>query len=696
LPLVKGEAFCFLFYFFYKSFCVSVIVDFVLSPINFFKIMIAGKNLFILSVLFLILVQVKLPAQNIDSLYNIANSNSKNIETIRALNKLAWYYFYRNPDSAMILNSEAISLSKELHSNFGLGLSYYFLGSYLTGQMKLDEALDYLSRSYELVKHANDIKIIGDIYTSIGMNYLYRSEFDSCIFYNKKAIEYTRLNNIRGLYSSNNNIAVAYMNQSYYNLATDYLLKALGYVEQLGDANSLYNIYINLASTFLEMGDTEEGLKYLNKMDVNNKDISNKRIFGFMFAIYAYAYTKQEKYEEAIVNQAKDPLGLNDVYVNLSTNFLALNNQDSTWYYIQKGLATIQNQDVPMTKAQLLINLGEYYQKQKQYEKAAECYKNAIEISTKANYLQARKEANQKLAEMYETTGQPDLAIIYYKKFQQNKDSLLNEEKQRQIAQLNIKFETEKKEKENQILSYENKMIQLEVVKRKKQNLIIGITSIILVLVLIIIILSINLKRKKEQHQSKIKQLKAKDEERNLLAKKLHDEIKNDLIGFSVKLKKINEPELSLEIEKTANQLRDLSHRLITHDFKKRSFEDQVKDLLADNINENLFIYHNNLTGINWKAVPDNTKRTLFLVIREAVYNIKKHSQANKATIDFGQKNNKISVTISDNGIGFDQNEVKYGQGLRNIETRVNTLNGKIKIFSQKKKGTKLFIQLMA
>jgi signal transduction histidine kinase len=439
-------------------------------------------------------------------------------------------------------------------------------------------------------------------------------------------------------------------------------------------------------------------------MDINNEKITDKRIFGYMFTIYAYAYTKQEEYKKAIeynykaieaFNQAKDPRGINDIYVNLSTNYLALDNQDSVWHYIQKGLTAIQHQNAPMTNAQLLINLGEYYQNHGQYSKAGESYRNAIEISKKINHLQSQKEANQKLAEMYEELHKPGLALSYFKAFQQTKDSLLNEEKQRQIAQINIKYETEKIEQENQLLINKNKMIQLEVEKRNRQNLIIGITSINLLLISGLIILLINLKRKKEQQESKIGQLKAKDEERNVIAKKLHDEIKNDLIGFRDKLIKINEPELSNEIEKTTNQLRQISHELVTYDFEKRPFEEQIKDLLADNIDENLYINYNNLMDINWKQISDSTKKTLFLVIREAVYNIRKHSQANEAKIDFVKNNKKISVTISDNGIGFDQDDNKPGLGLRNIITRVNTLNGEVKILSQKKKGTKLFIQMM-
>ncbi len=660
---------------------------------------------FILIALFVFNGNIKLSAQNIDSLYRIINKETQDTATVRALNALSWEYLFRSPDTASMFIEQAIELSKKLDNDFSLGLSYMTLGTQLTAQTKLEEGKTYLLKSLELVKNSNDTKLLGQLNLLIGLNFLYAGNNDSCIFYNQKANKYyTIINSTQGLYSTNNNIGVAYLNQSYYELATGHFIAALKYIEQLDNENELYNVYINIASAFLETGNIDEGLKYLHKMDVENENITDKRILGYMIAIYALYYTEQNQYNKAIAYNLKAiksfelvkiQLGVYDAYHNLVENYLALGKLDSARYYIQTGLKAIQNDNAGLSKAQMLFMRGEYFLKLKDYPKAIRSFTKAVDGAKEVNHLKTQKEAYQKLAEVYELLHKPDLALDFFKNYQEIKDSLMNEDKQKQIAQINIKYETEKIEQENKLLVVEKEMALLEVEKRKKQNLIIAISSISLLLVLALAISIISLRRKKEQHEAKINELKAKDEERNMIADKLHDGIKYDLSKISKDLKKSGQFELGDNIEEVAMQIRELSHELKTIKFEERAFEDQIKDLISDNISEDLSIKHNNLSGIDWKVISDNTKKTLYLVVREAVCNISKHSGADEAKINFSGDKNKVSVTITDNGIGFNQDDYSPGLGLRNMEARVNMLNGEVKITSQKNKGTKLFIQMM-
>ena len=69
-----------------------------------------------------------------------------------------------------------------------------------------------------------------------------------------------------------------------------------------------------------------------------------------------------------------------------------------------------------------------------------------------------------------------------------------------------------------------------------------------------------------------------------------------------------------------------------------------------------------------------------------------KHSQASRASLKLGIKDDLIELVIEDNGVGFDAANNKVGNGLKNIQSRVQELKGKIKIETAKNEGTKIQI----
>ena len=85
-------------------------------------------------------------------------------------------------------------------------------------------------------------------------------------------------------------------------------------------------------------------------------------------------------------------------------------------------------------------------------------------------------------------------------------------------------------------------------------------------------------------------------------------------------------------------------------------------------------------------------RRNLFLVIKEALHNTAKHSQANKAKITFAYKEDTIHLTISDDGIGFQNDKNQFGNGLKNIRLRIEEMGGTIEVKGDK--GVEYLIKL--
>ena len=91
--------------------------------------------------------------------------------------------------------------------------------------------------------------------------------------------------------------------------------------------------------------------------------------------------------------------------------------------------------------------------------------------------------------------------------------------------------------------------------------------------------------------------------------------------------------------------------------------------------------------------LPMDYGRNVMMICKEALTNILKHSQATSASIDAGiVSGNKVRIIITDNGKGFDEKTIEFGNGLHNIRQRVDAVNGMIEIESEQGSGTQIIL----
>ncbi len=209
-----------------------------------------------------------------------------------------------------------------------------------------------------------------------------------------------------------------------------------------------------------------------------------------------------------------------------------------------------------------------------------------------------------------------------------------------------------------------------------------------------------------EEKETKIKlEQKNKElaiiEERNRIARELHDSVAQNLFGISLNLETLEQilttnpqqapqiiEQLQDMVEEVQTEMRLMIYELKPLTFQERSFLEAVNNLL------NLFEkrYNLNLTfNANQQEVEFNqqVKLNLYRIIQEALHNIVQHAQAEKVEVKL-QVADKIKLIIADDGIGFDQEEVNSQNkfGLANIKERAAAINGEVTINSQPQEGT--------
>jgi signal transduction histidine kinase len=140
--------------------------------------------------------------------------------------------------------------------------------------------------------------------------------------------------------------------------------------------------------------------------------------------------------------------------------------------------------------------------------------------------------------------------------------------------------------------------------------------------------------------------------------------------------------------------VRNLSHQLSSESFEKVFFKDQVINLVSDFFDPNFRIKIQEIDDVKWQKVNNFIKRTLFLAIREGVQNAKQHAEASTVVLNFKETKKAVFLTVSDNGKGFDITSKKVGIGLKNMQERIEEINGSFTIDSVLQKGTKINIEI--
>lgn len=353
--------------------------------------------------------------------------------------------------------------------------------------------------------------------------------------------------------------------------------------------------------------------------------------------------------------------------------------------------------------------LGDLFFAEKKYEDAIENYTKSLEMSQKYGFNNLLLHNYKMVSQCYEFSNNASMALQSFKKHIFYKDSILNIETNEKIAELEVKFETNEKEKllikkENEVKNFRNKL------------LIVSILALFIGLLGALIYRQQKFKNKQQEQEFQLKNAIAKIETQNKLQKQrltisrdLHDNIGAQLtfIISSIDNIKYAFPIKDLNLDKKLNKISDFTKATILElrdtiwamNSNEITFEDLHSRILnfvekAQNATENIqfkFIIDPNLEKIKLSSVMG---MNLYRTIQEAVNNAIKHASAKNITIEINSDTDYIKILISDDGIGFEENLINKGNGLLNMEKRIEEINGSIHFGKNENGGTHIEIQI--
>ncbi|NJC95678.1 MAG: sensor histidine kinase [Anaerolineae bacterium] len=217
----------------------------------------------------------------------------------------------------------------------------------------------------------------------------------------------------------------------------------------------------------------------------------------------------------------------------------------------------------------------------------------------------------------------------------------------------------------------------------------------------------------RDQNQQLVDELKATQErlkelavveERNRLARDLHDSVKQQVFAISMQLSAartaLSEADKAYrsvtEAERLAQQagteLTSLINALRPPALERRSLPDAVRGHVEEWSRQNPIEVNMDIDPMI--RTTEQVEQALFRVLQEALANVARHSRADKVNVELKSKNDVVELTIEDNGIGFDARQIAKGIGLASMQERLVAVNGKADVESERSKGTRVIARV--
>ncbi len=207
------------------------------------------------------------------------------------------------------------------------------------------------------------------------------------------------------------------------------------------------------------------------------------------------------------------------------------------------------------------------------------------------------------------------------------------------------------------------------------------------------------------EHQKELlkNEIKAIDKERERLARDLHDEIGALLSYISMNLSSIQELQTIEKVKSSINEskknlddsiqkVRQISHSLLPPTLDLFGLKAAIEEFI-NSLSSEIIIDFRSL--LNLEDIPKSKTLHLYRLIMEFTNNSIKHAKCSQINIHFSEAASQFKVILSDNGKGFDYETAikKGGMGLKNMESRLNSLEAKYNIYSNNQ-GTRIEIYL--
>lgn len=630
-----------------------------------------------------------------DSLWRVFEKSKADTNRVHVYIQLGQQYETNNPDSALLLYEQALKLSQQLNYTRGI-ISYYTNATYVYNILgNYDTALILNLKSVEIARAFGDPERLAACLGNVGATYISLRQHEKALEYQLQIIPlYEKLNNQIKLSTLYSNLSYTYSNIKQYKKAIEYGEMSLRIGRQIKNDYSITTTLVNLSTVYILIGEVQRAVNALDEARAIAKRTNNQ---------YALLITSLN------LGDANIKLGnfnkLESYFDEALTLANKLGDQESVVIALRgKGLDNFYKKKI--VEAELFVN-------------------QSLQLAMANNMIDQIGKDYTVLADIAVLKGDFKTNNYYAIKSDSIRNLLLNESIAENIQELEARYESEKKEQQIKQLEQEADIKDLSIKQTRLLNFIL-VGSLLAVLAIVMLARRTYQQKKKilerenALNQSRIAELekekqlmaseaviKGQDEERGRLAKDLHDGLGGLLSGVKFSLANMKSTvildadsalvfERSLDmLDHSISELRRVAHNMMPEVLVKFGLSEALKSYCERMRESQIFKIDFQSIGMD-ERLSSNTEIFVYRIVQELLNNTAKHAKATHVLVQLARQNNEVSITVEDNGIGFENPNVDNAAGIgwANIRSRVDYLKGKLDVQSSRGQGTSVHITI--
>ena len=622
---------------------------------------------------------------------------------------------HTQPDSALYLLLQAEQLIPQkapsafrFQLHFALGRQYTVLLAYDSAQAQYQLALPYANASEK-----------ADTYLNLSVLALEQQHYDQAVAAARQAAnQHAQATDSAGMAKAWMNLGTAYYKATAYDSAVYYYLQALAYFEGHQNPASIAKARLGLGSIHLDQGSYSEALPHYQaalSISQTQNDLPGLASAGRNLSLW---HSRQGQTDSARVwleksaalyLQASDSLAWAEMQNLLGNLAYGAQRWTEAREYYQTYARHMEQAGKLGHLAEALNNLGAVYFFLDDYPQAQAYYQESLALARELKLYPLRASLYFNLSEVHEVQGRLAEALTWYKRYQSAKARLFDEERSRQIAEMQERYEAAEKDRQIGQLAQENALQTAEAQRRRaeRNGLFIGLVA--LLATLIIGWQSFRQRQRSQREAARLReaeyqrevaqilgaqevqtmeaQLAGENRERKRIAAELHDRVGSLLTATRLfvqaegGLAEHQEKAGSL-LEEAQQEVRRLSHAMNAEATQGRSLEDSLTHL-TEAINSSGKLHIDlHLYGLQ-SALPQDSQRRIYRMVQELISNVLKHARATEAIVQLNRVEDQLLLMVEDNGVGLKSAEGTEGLGLTSLHEQVSGLQGTLEIDGQ-------------
>ena len=434
-----------------------------------------------------------------DSLLHALKTLPDDTNKVNVLNRLCFLCAKNDSKNAIDYGEKALNLAKKLNFSKGITSSYFFIGYNHRISINYEKAISYQNKARLKAEELNDSINLAQSIRELGIIYRNKGDYSKAMNYFLKALKiYEDTGNKEKKGHALASIGILYFRQKKHQQSLNFHKKALKIHETFSNQANIAIDHNNLGNVYAELKNYNQALFHYKNHQITQEKLTNKQGIAIALSNIGYVYMKQEKFKIAIR------------------------------FYI-KSLKIRDEPGLQKSKMFPLLYLAEAHSELKKFNKAIFYGLQALNISQEVGAKYSTMKTFKTLSTIYQTAGKYKQALLYYQKYKILTDSLFNETKSRQIADLATKYASEKQRQKILLLEKEDE--NNKTLLHQRTNLVVAITFGALLLAVLAVVLYKSNRRKQRSNQA-LKQQKQEIERQQEKVNQQNEEItqQHDLI----------------------------------------------------------------------------------------------------------------------------------------------------------------------